>query len=379
MARLEGTGLRTVPVLHRGQAGGEQLRALIGPSAFASSFENPVTGKTDNLMEGLYCRTEAGGVVSGRAKVVRAEFVEKVKQSEHWQHQAMTPNELAEGGHMDLTNPSPRWSELTAATNAEIAGWAERQPWARAMAACGQDAEWHGEGDVWTHTRMVCAALESLEEWSSFDRATRLKLFFTALLHDAGKPATSAVDPETGRTRSPKHALAGAAIARRVLRELECGLETREEIVSLVRHHSRPAHLLEKEKPEDEVISLSWLTDNRLLYWFALADTRGRRAGETRRPEENLHLWRMVAEERGCFGAPFAFANNQARFLFYRGQLGGFHYVPYEDYRCTATIMSGLPGAGKDTWLARRRPDLPVVALDAVRDALDSRRHRQPG
>ena len=25
------------------------------------------------------------------------EFVEKVKQSEHWQHQAMVPNELAEG------------------------------------------------------------------------------------------------------------------------------------------------------------------------------------------------------------------------------------------------------------------------------------------
>jgi predicted kinase len=33
--------------------------------------------------------------------------------------------------------------------------------------------------------------------------------------------------------------------------------------------------------------------------------------------------------------------------------------------------MSGLPGAGKDTWLAKYRPGLPVVALDAIRDALD--------
>jgi predicted kinase len=30
--------------------------------------------------------------------------------------------------------------------------------------------------------------------------------------------------------------------------------------------------------------------------------------------------------------------------------------------------MSGLPGAGKDTWLARNRPGLPMVSLDALRD-----------
>jgi len=33
--------------------------------------------------------------------------------------------------------------------------------------------------------------------------------------------------------------------------------------------------------------------------------------------------------------------------------------------------MSGLPGAGKDTWLARNRPRLPVVSLDAIRDTLE--------
>src|SRR6266576_65673 len=81
---LEGTGLETVPVVHRGRATADELQALIGPSAFDSAFDNPVTHGTDNLMEGLYCRTEADGRVTGRAKMVRAEFVEKVKQSEHW-------------------------------------------------------------------------------------------------------------------------------------------------------------------------------------------------------------------------------------------------------------------------------------------------------
>ncbi len=94
---LERAGLHTVPVLHRGHATVDQLRALIGPSAFDSWFDNPVTHQTDHLMEGLYCRTEAEGQVTGRAKMVRSEFVEKVKQSEHWQHQKMIPNLLADG------------------------------------------------------------------------------------------------------------------------------------------------------------------------------------------------------------------------------------------------------------------------------------------
>lgn len=96
LARLDGTGVHTVPVLHRGPVGEDELRALVGPSRFDSAFDNPLTGRTDDLMEGLYLRTEAGGMVTRRAKLVRPEFVEKVKQSEHWQHQAMVPNRLAD-------------------------------------------------------------------------------------------------------------------------------------------------------------------------------------------------------------------------------------------------------------------------------------------
>ena len=81
---LDGTGLHTVPVVHRGRVTSDELQSLIGPSAFDTAFENPITGKTDNLTEGLYVRTAAAGYVTGRAKLVRAEFVEKVKQSEHW-------------------------------------------------------------------------------------------------------------------------------------------------------------------------------------------------------------------------------------------------------------------------------------------------------
>jgi hypothetical protein len=100
LALLTGTGIHTVPVIHRGAATADELRSLIGPSAFGSVFDNPLTGRTDHLMEGLYLRTEANGRVTARAKMVRPEFVEKVKQSEHWQQQSMVPNELAEGAEV---------------------------------------------------------------------------------------------------------------------------------------------------------------------------------------------------------------------------------------------------------------------------------------
>lgn len=94
---LSGAGVATMPVVHRGPIGRETLDRLIGPSQYECRFENPISGQSDNLMEGLYLRTEADGYVTGRAKLVRPEFVEKIKQSTHWQHQPMVPNELAPG------------------------------------------------------------------------------------------------------------------------------------------------------------------------------------------------------------------------------------------------------------------------------------------
>jgi hypothetical protein len=84
-------------VIHRGPIERAGLERLIGPSAFDSRFENPSTNRTDNRMEGLYLRTEANGVVSARAKFVRPEFIDKVKQSTHWQHQTLVANVLEAG------------------------------------------------------------------------------------------------------------------------------------------------------------------------------------------------------------------------------------------------------------------------------------------
>lgn len=259
------------------------------------------------------------------------------------------------------------WHELSQATPDQILAWAADRPWCRAMAECRQDAVWHSEGDVWTHTQMVCAQLARLEPWPTLTPKERTILSFTALFHDAGKPLTSQIDPDTGRITSPKHAPKGEKLARAALRELGCDLQTREEIARLVRFHGRPGFLLEREDPNKEVASLSWWVNNRLLYLFALADVRGRATTEMGRPEEHVHYWKLVAEETGCYDQPFPFGNDQARFLFYREPSRDLHYVPHESYRSTVTMMSGLPGSGKDTWLKRNRPELPVISLDDLR------------
>ena len=263
------------------------------------------------------------------------------------------------------------WSKLKQSSLDDIIGWAEAQPWCQAMANCDQDSEWHSEGDVWTHTKMVLRQLAELDEWSSLLPHEKTVLTFTALFHDVAKPLTTEVDAETGHVTSPSHAVKGEHVTRAILRHLGCGLSTREEIARLVRYHGRPAFLLEREEPTHEVVRLSWVVNNRLLYLFALADTRGRDTDAMSRPEENLHFWKLLAEETGCFETPYPFANEQARFLFFRQQPPNLHYLPHENFACNVTLMVGLPGSGKDTWLAQNRSDMPIVSLDDIRTELD--------
>jgi hypothetical protein len=158
-----------------------------------------------------------------------------------------------------------KWDELSRGTLNDIVTWAGYQPWGRAMADCRQDAAWHSEGDVWTHTQMVCARLPQLENWVTLTLSEQTVLTFTALFHDSAKPVTSQVDPGTGRITSPRHAIKGEHLARSVLRDLGCDLATREEIARMVRFHGRPAFLLEKPHPAHEVVSLSWSVCNKLL------------------------------------------------------------------------------------------------------------------
>lgn len=84
-------------------------------------------------------------------------------------------------------------------------GWWRATPPLPALAACPQDPEWHPEGDVWTHTLLVCDAAATIAARDGLDARDRTTLLLAALCHDLGKPATTFTDDD-GRVRSPGHA-----------------------------------------------------------------------------------------------------------------------------------------------------------------------------
>jgi poly(A) polymerase len=99
------------------------------------------------------------------------------------------------------------------------------------MKGVEQPPEFHPEGDVWIHTRML---LENLPAGAS------PTLAWGALLHDVGKPPTFAPASKTGdRIRFNEHAEIGARMAEAICRRFRFSNEDTEQIVELVASHMR--------------------------------------------------------------------------------------------------------------------------------------------
>lgn len=248
----------------------------------------------------------------------------------------------------------------------------EDKPWAEAMRNCPQDPEWHGEGDVWEHTKMVVRQLEFIPEWWVMPPLRRKALVMAALLHDSGKPEVTR--EQNGRIRSPGHSQRSERIARWELYREGHDPAFRELVCSLVRYHHRPVSISEKEIPEREVAVTSWLADNLLLYALAMADCRGRYSGDRKEAEEWINFWKETAESNKCLTRRFHFPNDETRFAFLRDPDAsiGQHLCDFRKF--TVTMTCGLPGSGKSTWIGKEINRLPltlavpeVVELDEIR------------
>lgn len=77
-----------------------------------------------------------------------------------------------------------------------------------------QNPEYHGEGDVYRHTEMVCRELVNLPEWLELEAAEQELLFLAAAFHDIGKAACT--KQEDGKWVSPKHTIVGEKDFRRL-------------------------------------------------------------------------------------------------------------------------------------------------------------------
>lgn len=101
-------------------------------------------------------------------------------------------------------------------------------PEVEAMKGCVQSPEYHPEGDVFVHTKLL---LEKLG-----DNPTPT-LAFGALLHDVGKPPTFKM--ENGKIHFYEHDRVGAEMSREILTRLRFSNKDIETIVAAVGYHMR--------------------------------------------------------------------------------------------------------------------------------------------
>ena len=247
-----------------------------------------------------------------------------------------------------------------------------RFAWLADMAGVPQDPEWHGEGDVLTHTQMVAAALTALPEYQALDAQAQHILFAAALLHDVEKRSTTTTEEQDGKTRivSPRHAKKGEYTARQILyRDLAAPFAVREAVAKLVRWHGLPLWAIEKEQPAHAAIATSLQVNTAWLAMLAKADVLGRICADQEALLTQIALFQALCEENRCWGAPFTFASNHARYHYLNHPDSTPDYLPYDDFSCDVYMLSALPGSGKDTYIARHLADLPVLSLDDIRRA----------
>ena len=238
-----------------------------------------------------------------------------------------------------------------------------------ALDTCPQDPIHHAEGDVGTHTRMVVEALVTDPDWQGLPDLDRANLFWAAVLHDVGKPAVTKHEND-GRISSRGHSRVGASIARELLWYAGSPFAWREALCGIIAHHQLPFWLIERPDPNRMAIETSWRCRPVHLCLHAKADAMGRKCEDQQTILESVSLAALTFQEANCWDHQFAFANDESRVAFFELEDRDPQYEAHEAFPCTVTVMSGLPGAGKDTWIGKHRPEHPVVSLDLIRDEL---------
>ncbi len=165
--------------------------------------------------------------------------------------------------------------------------WIDYFPEVRALQGCPQDAHWHPEGDVFTHTAL---ALDAFAKARIHDEREDFVVGLAVLCHDFGKPLCTYTDEE-GRIRSPNHENLGEIPARTFLKRITEEKALTEDVVKLVLHHMKPSAFFRNKAGDTAIRRLSTAIEriDRLIRVDA-ADHQGRLNANPDMPEHSRWL-----------------------------------------------------------------------------------------
>lgn len=243
----------------------------------------------------------------------------------------------------------------------------ERQfPWVSSLKSCPQDPIYHAEGNVWTHTQLVCQALVAQSDWQSLPELDRATLFLAALFHDIAKPSATVID-ENGRISSKGHGRRGAKMARELLWRSNVPIATREQVFHLIALGGLPLWFWDKSDPLRSIIEASHLVSCRAISILAEADVRGRLCQDQDQFLDRVMFFRDYCSEHNVLNRPWPFPSNHSRFIYAQNEAADPSYAAFDNTTFEVVLMSGLPGVGKDYWINQHYADYPVVSLDRLR------------
>lgn len=251
------------------------------------------------------------------------------------------------------------------------------KPFIDSLKKTNQEYNYHQEGNVYIHTKMVCEELINLNEYQELNKEQQLELFFASLFHDIGKTVTTKI--EDGKIISPHHGVTGSLMVREYLyTDFKLGGNTnlqriRETICLLIKYHSFPLYIYDDEK---KIIKLSLnqeLTKDfniKMLCLLSKADILGRIGPDKDTNIDKIEYCILKAKELNCYETAFKFKNNHTK-IKYLNSSHIWHYQElYDDSNMEVILLSGLPGTGKDTYIKKHFSHLPIISLDDLREEL---------